>query len=334
MKYLIIGAGGTGGTVGFYLTLAGRDVTLAARGEHLRVMQEKGLTMSRPWCHTRQTIAVKTLDTEAVSAAAGQNAACAESVAGGAQQDAPSGTPDVILVCVKGYSLDSVVPLIRQTAGPSTIVIPILNIYGTGEKLQEKLPELTVLDGCIYVAANIREPGTLVQNGEILRVIFGLRDESTASPEQMARLEEIQEDMRACGIDGCFSHHVRRDCLKKFSYVSPAGAAGLFYDATAGDFQKAGPQREMLIAMMREITALADAMGCGFDEDCVKKNLDIMSKLDPASGTSMQRNIAAGRPSEIDGLVYEVVRMGERFGVSVPTYQAAATLLKKKYGEG
>lgn len=316
MKYFIIGAGGTGGTMGFYLTLAGRDVTLAARGEHLRVLREKGLTMSRPWCHTRQTIAVKTLDTETVSAAV------------------LSGTPDVILVCVKGYSLDSVVPLIRQTAGPSTIVIPILNIYGTGEKLQEKLPELTVLDGCIYVAANIREPGTLVQNGEILRVIFGLRDEAAASPELMARLEEIQEDMRACGIDGCLSHHVRRDCLKKFSYVSPAGAAGLFYDASAGDFRKEGPQREMLIAMMREITALADAMGCGFDEDCVKKNLDIMSRLDPASGTSMQRDIAAGRPSEIDGLVYEVVRMGERYGVSVPTYQAAAALLKRKYGEG
>ena len=43
MKYAIIGAGGTGGILGFYMTKAGRDVTLIARGRHLAAMQEKGL---------------------------------------------------------------------------------------------------------------------------------------------------------------------------------------------------------------------------------------------------------------------------------------------------
>ena len=33
MKYLIIGAGGTGGTLGFYMTKAKKDVTLIARNE-------------------------------------------------------------------------------------------------------------------------------------------------------------------------------------------------------------------------------------------------------------------------------------------------------------
>lgn len=35
MKYLIIGAGGTGGVTGYYMKKAGKDVTLIARGEHL-----------------------------------------------------------------------------------------------------------------------------------------------------------------------------------------------------------------------------------------------------------------------------------------------------------
>ena len=43
MKYAIIGAGGTGGILGFYMTKADRDVTLVARGRHLAAMQEKGL---------------------------------------------------------------------------------------------------------------------------------------------------------------------------------------------------------------------------------------------------------------------------------------------------
>ncbi len=45
MKYAIIGAGGTGGILGFYMTKAGRDVTLIARGRHLAAMQEKGLAV-------------------------------------------------------------------------------------------------------------------------------------------------------------------------------------------------------------------------------------------------------------------------------------------------
>ena len=45
MKYLVIGAGGTGGSIGAYMTEAGKDVTLIARGEHLREMQEQGLKM-------------------------------------------------------------------------------------------------------------------------------------------------------------------------------------------------------------------------------------------------------------------------------------------------
>lgn len=83
--------------------------------------------------------------------------------------------PDVILVCVKGYSLDGIYEFIRRIAKPQTIVIPILNIYGTGAKMQEKLLGMLVTDGCIYVSANIKEPGVILQHGKILRIFFGVR---------------------------------------------------------------------------------------------------------------------------------------------------------------
>lgn len=57
--------------------------------------------------------------------------------------------------------------ILSGKAGKETVVIPILNIYGTGGRLQKKLPELTVPDGCIYVSANILEPGVILQHGEI-----------------------------------------------------------------------------------------------------------------------------------------------------------------------
>ena len=302
MKYAIIGAGGTGGILGFYMTKAGKDVTLIASGRHLAAMQESGLAVEKMWDGTTETIPVKAAD-----------------------MDHYSERPDVILVCVKGYSLEDTIPFIQRVANPSTIVIPVLNIYGTGAKMQEKLPNLLVTDGCIYVSANIKEPGVLIQHGKILRVVYGVREKEEYDP----RLEEIKQDFDVSGIDGVLSENIRRDALEKFSYVSPIGAAGLYYHATAADFQREGEEREAFKTMIREITALAEAMGVPFERDMVDVNLKILSTLAPEATTSMQRDVMDGKSSEIDGLVYEVVCMGERYHVPVPMYEKVAEKLKE-----
>jgi 2-dehydropantoate 2-reductase len=302
MKYAIIGAGGTGGILGFYMTKAGKDVTLIARGRHLAAMQESGLAVEKMWDGTTETIPVKAAD-----------------------MDHYSERPDVILVCVKGYSLEDTIPFIQRVANPSTIVIPVLNIYGTGAKMQEKLPNLLVTDGCIYVSANIKEPGVLIQHGKILRVVYGVREKEEYDP----RLEEIKQDFDVSGIDGVLSENIRRDALEKFSYVSPIGAAGLYYHATAADFQREGEEREAFKTMIREITALAEAMGVPFERDMVEVNLKILSTLASEATTSMQRDVMDGKSSEIDGLVYEVVCMGERYHVPVPMYEKVAEKLKE-----
>ena len=49
MKYAIIGAGGTGGCLGFFLKKAGKDVTLIARGKHLEAIRKNGLTIQKLW---------------------------------------------------------------------------------------------------------------------------------------------------------------------------------------------------------------------------------------------------------------------------------------------
>ena len=244
--------------------------------------------------------------------------------------------PDVVLVCVKGYSLEETIPFIQRVAKPSTIVIPVLNIYGTGAKMQEQLPKLLVTDGCIYVSANIKEPGVLIQHGRILRVVYGVRNMSTqkvnikrAHEEMLDALKNIKKDFDDSGIDGVLSENIQRDALEKFSYVSPIGAAGLYYHATAADFQREGKQREAFKTMIREIAALAEAMGVPFERDMVEVNLKILSSLAPEATTSMQRDVMEGKDSEIDGLIYEVVRMGERYHVPVPMYAKVAEKLRE-----
>lgn len=303
MDYVIIGAGGTGGTVGAYMAKAGKNVTLIARGEHLRAIRNNGLRVEKLWDCTEETIPVKACTMEEYQ-----------------------GTPDVILVCVKGYSLMDTIPFIKKIAGKHTVVIPILNIYGTGARMQEMLPELFVTDGCIYVSANIKEPGKIIQHGKILRIVFGAREQKEYRPV----LKTIADDFCQCGISGELSLNIKRDALAKFSYVSPMGTAALYFQASAGEFQKEGAPREMFKALIREIVAVADAMGITFENDLVETNLKILSELSPEATTSMQRDVMEGKQSEMDGLVYEVVRLGNRLGVPVPEYEKAAEKFKEQ----
>ena len=353
MKYIIIGAGGTGGILGFYMTKAGKDVTLIARNAHLEAMKNQGLSVEKMWTNEMENIPVSAESMESYEAK-GEKA-------------------DVILVCVKKYSLDSCIPFIQNISHKNTIVVPVLNVYGTGAYLQEKLPKLLVTDGCIYVSANIKEPGVLLQHGEILRVFFGVREkedlekfdmkcdvkekiseeieEGISKEEHQIQLdllekdgleikkingqskngykaerllEKIAQDFKDSEIDGILSDNIKRDALTKFSYVSPIGTAGLYLHAVAGDFQQEDEARELFKTLIREIVTLSNAMGITFEEDLVERNLKILSNLPKEATTSMQRDVMEGKQSEIDGLVYEVVRMAERYGAEVPVYRKAA----------
>ena len=313
MKYIIIGAGGTGGILGFYMTKAGKDVTLIARNAHLEAMQKQGLSVEKMWTNETETIPVGAESMESYEAK-GEKA-------------------DVILVCVKKYSLDSCIPFIQNISHKNTIVVPVLNVYGTGAYLQEKLQKVLVTDGCIYVSANIKQAGVLLQHGEILRVFFGVREKEDLKKlngqlngEYKAErlLKKIAQDFKDSGIDGILSDNIKRDALTKFSYVSPIGTAGLYLHAVAGDFQREGEARELFKTLIREIVTLANAMGITFEEDLVERNLKILSNLPEEATTSMQRDVIEGKQSEIDGLVYEVVRMAKKYGVEVPAYERAA----------
>jgi 2-dehydropantoate 2-reductase len=190
-----------------------------------------------------------------------------------------------------------------------------------------------VTDGCIYVSANIKQAGVLLQHGEILRVFFGVREKEDLKKlngqldgEYKAErlLKKIAQDFKDSGIDGILSDNIKRDALTKFSYVSPIGTAGLYLHAVAGDFQREGEARELFKTLIREIVTLANAMGITFEEDLVERNLKILSNLPKEATTSMQRDVMEGKQSEIDGLVYEVVRMAEKYGAEVPAYRRAA----------
>ena len=134
----------------------------------------------------------------------------------------------------------------------------------------------------------------------------------------------MAKDLKDSGIDGVLSDNIRRDAMQKFAFVSSMAACGFYYHVSAGDVQITGEPRDTFVKLMKEIDALAVAMEVPFLVDIVTTNLQMLDTLNPETSTSMQRDVYAGKSSEIDGLIYEVERLGRQYGVPTPTYTMVA----------
>ena len=176
MKYLVVGAGGAGGVLGAALAEYGYDVTLIARGKHLQAIKENGLTIHQLWDEEEKTIHIP---------------ACSE--------DEYQDQADVIFVCVKGYSIPDVIPFLERASTTETVIIPILNIYTTGDTLRKALPDRYILDGCVYVSSNIESPGKILKHSKILRVIFGTAKNQESRPV----LTQLEEELNNGFIKDC-----------------------------------------------------------------------------------------------------------------------------------
>ena len=167
MKYLIAGTGGVGGSIAGFLSLAGKDVTCIARGAHLQSIQTNGLKLKSD-LKGEHTLQIKATTAEEFK-----------------------GKADVIFVCVKGYSVDSITELIKRASHEKTVVIPILNVYGTGPRIQRLVPGVTVLDGCIYIVGFVSGTGEIRKTFrkvalrlKYLRISIGIHSSNGRSSRQ------------------------------------------------------------------------------------------------------------------------------------------------------
>ena len=312
LQYMVIGAGGCGGSIGAFLAFGGKDVYFIARGRHKEAMKRGGLVMKTTSRGNFTINPVMVFD----------EAEYMEKAEMGNLKK-----PDVIFVCVKFYSLEALVPFLKKVADEHTVIIPILNVFGTGQMLAEHLPGRLVTDGCIYIAAEIESPGCVVQKGDIFRVVYGVRDKK----DERAVLGKVASDLMESGIEGIVSDNISKDGLQKFSLISPMAACGTFYDVRIGAMQKPGKERETFTALVKEIAILGKAMNISLPKDIVQINLGLIDSLLPDACASMQRDLWNHKPSEIGGLVYAVPEMAKAAGVALPLYEKIAESLARRF---
>ena len=298
MNYLIAGTGGVGGSIAAFLALAGKDVACIARGEHLDAIRTQGLRLHSD-LKGEHTLHIP--------------ASTAEEYQGKA---------DVIFVCVKGYSIDqSIAGLIRRAAKPETIVIPILNVYGTGPRIQRLVPGVTVLDGCIYIVGFVSGKGEITQMGRIFRLVYGAHRDTQVNRDTLLA---VQRDLQDSGIKAEISDDINRDTFVKWSFISAMAVTGAYYDVPMGEVQKPGEVRDTFIGLSRESAELGRRMGIDIPADLVEYNLKVMDKLDPHSTASMQKDMARGHESEVQGLLFDLIDAARAHGVDTPTYDRVA----------
>ena len=294
MHIAIVGTGGVGGVFGGLLAQAGHDVAFVARGENLSAIRAGGLRVHGPW------------GTHVVHPAA------AEDPAGLA-----TGSPfDAVLVCVKAGQVKEIAGALRPIVGGGTVVVPLQNGVEAAAELAGELGAERVAGGLCHVFAWREGPGEVRTTGTPLQITLG---ELGGPPSP--RLERLAEAIRGSGAGVVLAADVVSAAWEKFLFIDPFGSVGAATRAPLGVMRSEPRTRALLVAAVEEVAAVARARGVAVPADAVARTLARYDELPAEATASMQRDVAAGRPSELHEQTGAVVRLGEAAGASIPVHR-------------
>lgn len=302
MRIAIYGTGGAGGYFGARLAHAGEDVVFLARGAHLDAIRERGLKVIAP-------------DGEIVIHPA-------------AAYDDPAqvGPVDVIVYGVKTFQLPDAARASAPMIGPDTFVVPLQNGVDAPDELAAVLGRDRVLGGTCGTISRVVEPGVIDSVGAVNFVKFGEVDERPS--ERTGRL--LQAFERA-GVRAEVPQSIHVAMWEKFLFVTSMGGVGAVTRASIGVTRALPETRAMLETSMREIFAVGRARGIAIPDGTVERSMAFVDTLAPGGTTSLQRDIADGKPSELDAWNGAVVRLGRESGVATPLNEFLyATLLPQE----
>jgi 2-dehydropantoate 2-reductase len=290
MKVAIVGAGGVGGYFGARLAQAGEDVVFIARGEHLRAMTSKGLRVDSINGDFRVDPARATDDPATV------------------------GEVDYILVAVKSWQLREAIETMRPMVGEKTSIVPLLNGVEAPDQLSRVFGAERVLGGLCSVISMIAGPGHVSHVSVKPVISFG-----ELNRRRSDRGERLQNAFsRTEGVQANIPDDIQGAMWKKFLLITPWGGLGALTRAPIGVTRSLPETRALLERAMEEIYLLAQARKVAMERKSVAEAMAFLDNLPPEGTASMQRDIMAGRPSEIDAQNGAVVRLGKEAGVETP----------------
>ena len=195
-------------------------------------------------------------------------------------------------------------------------MVPLQNGVEAPDQLAAVLGKEHVLVGLAKVFAFLDGPGRIRHLGGPASVTFGESDNRPSG-----RAESLRKVLIRAGIPSEPPPDVHVALWEKFLLIAPLGGVGAVTRAPVGTLRALPGTRRMLEQGMGEIVRVARAQGVPLDEEAVERTMEMLESF-PANGTiSLQRDIAAGRPSELEAWNGAVVRLGIRAGVPTPLHE-------------
>jgi 2-dehydropantoate 2-reductase len=306
MRVAIFGAGGVGAYFGARLAEAGAELAVIARGAHLDAIRANGLRVDSVLGDMHVEPAIASASTADV------------------------GRVDVVLLGVKTWQVAEATQSLGPLLGPETLVVPLQNGVETVDELVETLGQRYVAGGVCSGFCFIVAPGHVKHIGGVTFIKFGELD-GRRTPRVLA----LQDAFARARVAADVPDDIRVSLWEKFLLVVPFGGVGAVTRAPIGVLTTP-PTRALLATGMREIEAIARARGVALPQDVVERTLAMLDGVNPAGTSSLQRDIAAGKRSELDEWTGAVVRLGARADVPTPLHDFlyAALLPQERRARG
>jgi len=307
MKFVVFGTGGVGGFYGGMIARCGHKVVFISRGEKLKAMKEKGLTV-KSFKHGQWTVkedGKKVVFTDKPSEA---------------------GKADVVLVCVKSYDTEKVAPQIKPLLKEDTVVVSVQNGIENEEILARFLGEKHVLGATAFVGAYVKEPGVVVHEAA------GLLEIGEMTGEVTERVERLVEELKRCGIEARVSKDIRYTLWKKLVWNVAFNPYSVVTGATVGEMLETPETYEVLKNLMLECYKVAESYGVKLKPKVMENYLRSSPDLKNYK-TSMLLDFERGKPIEVEGITGALIRKAEAKGIPVPYNRciyATVKLLDKK----
>lgn len=314
MKICIFGAGAIGGYMGAKLAQAGADVSLVARGPHLKAMREDGLRLIEESGET--TVKVTASD-----------------------DAADLGPQDYVIVTLKAHSVPPVVAKMQPLIGENTTIVSGVNgvpwwyfhkVGGPleGTRLETVDPGNAQWDGfgpdrvlgcVVYPAAEVIAPG-IVKHIEGNR--FSLGEPDGSKSERALTLSKALAD---AGLRAPVRPKIRDEIWVKLWGNLSFNPISALTHATLDVLCTDPGTRDVARNMMLEAQAIAEKLGVKFPIDVDRR---IQGGADVgAHRTSMLQDLDQGRPMEIDALVGSVKELGRVTETPTPTIDTVLALV-------
>jgi 2-dehydropantoate 2-reductase len=315
MKFAVLGAGAIGAYVGAALARGGSDVTLIARGEHLRAMQAHGVRVESPRGDFTENVP-----------ATDDFAAMADA--------------DVVFVGLKANSLPEVAPRLADTLRTDALVIGAQNgipwwyfqRHGgrlDGHRLQSVDPDGTISEaippenviGCvIYCSTELAAPG-VVRHIEGTRFAIG-----TPSGDVSERCREISAAFTAGGLKCPIAPNLREHIWLKLLGNAAFNPITTITRTTMGELARSSSATACARSVMEECAAVAAALGIELPVSIDRRMEGALAVGDHR--TSMLLDWEAGKPLELDCMTGAIIEIGDLVSVPVPTVRTLHTLTK------